>query len=140
MATDPEYNNLVAQRNAQWGKYNACQDRIEEYRDEIRRLKNAKSDVVELKKSFNDNKKLDKKMKTEKTSWKGSTYDKYKIKMDLIIDANEMYYEDTLDYVLDSINNRITDLQNNIYKEQGALGWILQQINNLTNKIDNFFN
>ena len=112
----------------------------DEYKDDIRRLKNAKGDVAELKKSFNANKKLDKKMKTEKTSWKGSTYDKYKTKMDLIIDANDSYYEDTLDHVLDSLNNRITTLENKVNQENGTLGWIWSQINSLSNKIENFFN
>ncbi len=135
-----EYNRLVRQRRNARSQYNACSDRIENYDYLIRRLKSAKERVAEQKRTFNTINKEDKKIYKKKYEWKGKNYDSFKIKGDVATDFNDDYYKNTLDYVLDSINNEITRLQNERMEEYGLLGQLGSKINSLGTKIENFFN
>ena len=135
-----EYNSLVRQRKNARSQYNACSDRIENYDYLIRRLKNAKERVAEQKRTFNTINKEDKKIYKAKYEWKGKNYDSFKIKGNVATDFNDDYYKDTLDYVLDSINNEITRIQNKRIEEYGLLGRLGAKINSLGTKIENFFN
>lgn len=135
-----EYNRLVRQRRNARSQYNACSDRIENYDYLIRRLKSAKERVAEQKRTFNTINKEDKKIYKEKYDWEGQKYNSFKIKGEVATDFNDDYYKNTLDYVLDSINNEITRLQNERMEEYGLLGQLGSKINSLGTKIENFFN
>lgn len=140
MSNNAEYDSLVSQKKSKQREYNACEDRIDECNDKLRRLKAAKASVTELKASFNTNKKTDKKMKKEDRIWTGSTNDTFKNKMDCLIDANNDHYKHSIDYALDEINDEITRIENIKLKEKGLLGRLGASINSLANKIENFFN
>ena len=135
-----EYNRLVRQRRNARSQYNACSDRIENYDYLIRRLKSAKERVAEQKRTFNTINKEDKKIYKETYDWEGQKYNSFKIKGEVATDFNDDYYKNTLDYVLDSINNEITRLQNERMEEYGLLGQLGSKINSLGTKIENFFN
>ena len=140
MSNNAEYDSLVSQKNSTQRQYNACEDRIEDYDELLRRLRAAKDSVAELKDDFKDNKKLDKKMKKEKRKWKGSTNDKFISKMETLIEGNDDYYKKSLDKVHDSLNNEITRIENLRMEEKGLLGKLGATLNSLGNKIENFFN
>lgn len=135
-----EYNSLVARKNRTQNRYNACSDRIGECDYLLRRLRSARDQVAAQKRSFKTIKREDKDIYEEKYDWEGSKYNSFKIKGDVAIDMNEDYYDNTLDYVLDSLNNEITRIQNKRMEEYGLLGDLASALNSLGNKIRNFFN
>ena len=135
-----EYNNLVNQKKSKQKQYNACEDRIEEYDYLLKRLKAAKETVSAQKSSFSKIKKDDKNTVKEKYKWKGSNYNKFKSKGSSMMDENDTYYNKSIDYVLDSLNNEITRIENLKMDEYGLLGKLGSAINSLANKIENFFN
>ncbi|MBE6801981.1 MAG: DUF5082 domain-containing protein [Ruminococcaceae bacterium] len=135
-----QYNNLVRRRNTARRQYNACSDRIEECNYLLRRLRRAKERVAEQKRTFKTIKKEDSKIYKEKYDWEGKKYNSFKVKGEVAVDLNEDYYKNTLDYVLDSINNEITRIENKRMNEYGLLGRLGSTINSLGNKIENFFN
>lgn len=140
MSDNAEYDSLVVQKTSAQSQYNACSLRIENYDYLLHRLRSAKESIVELKEAFKSNKKLDEILQEEKSDWKGSTYNSFSIKMSTLIDVNDSYYKDSIDYILDSLNNEITRIENQRMSEYGLLGRIGSVINNLANKIENFFN
>ncbi len=140
MSNNAEYDNLVNEKNATQRSYNACENRIEDCDELLRRLRPAKESIEDLKESFKENKKLDKKLKKEKRKWKGSTNDKFITEMESLIEVNDDYFENSLDVVLDAINTEITRIENIRLKEKGLLGRLGASLNSLANKIENFFN
>lgn len=140
MSNNAEYDNLISQKSSAQSQYNACSSRIEDCDYLLRRLRLAKESIVELKKDFRGNKELDKNLHEEKHDWKGSTYNSFSSKMSTLIDTNDSYYRDSIDHVLDSLNNEITQIENQRLGECGLLGKLGSLINSLANKIENFFN
>lgn len=140
MSNNAEYDNLVSQKSSAQSQYNACSSRIENCDYLLRRLRSAKESIVELKEAFKVNKKLDKNLHEEKHDWKGSTYSSFSSKMSSLIDVNDIYYKDSIDHILDSLNDEITRIENQRMSEYGLLGRLGSWINSLANKIENFFN
>lgn len=140
MADNAEYNSLVNQKRSAQSKYNSSKRKIENYDDLLRRLRNAKNQIAELKGSFKDIKKSDKRITDEKYKWKGSTYNDFKGKMASVNTCDENYYKNSADRVLDSLNNEITRIENLRMNEYGLLGRLGSTINSLANRIENFFN
>lgn len=140
MSDNAEYNNLVNQKRSAQLRYNSCQSRIENCDYLLRRLRRAKESISDLKKSFKSNMKQDEKLRKEKCDWEGSTYDSFQSKMSTLIAINDDYYKDSIDWVLDSLDNEITRIENKRMSEYGLLGELGAWINNLANKIENFFN
>lgn len=140
MANDAEYNSLVNQKRDAQSEYAACEKRIQNCDYLLGRLRPVKEAISELKDAFKDTKKLDKDLSKEKLDWKGSTYDDFINKMDTLKNANDTYYKNSLDRILDSINDEITRIENQRMEECGMLGRLGSWINSLSNKIENFFN
>ena len=140
MPDNSEYNQLVKERNSKQSQYNACSSRISNYEGRIKRLKAQKTAVTELKDLYKIHKKITKDIHEEEHQWTGSTYNKYHSKMNNVETADDYYYRNSLDFVLDSINNEITRLENLKMQEYGLLGRLGSALNSLANKIENFFN
>ena len=140
MSNNAEYDSLVSQKSSAQSQYNACSLRIENCDYLLRRLRLAKESIVELKEAFKSNKKLDKNLREERRDWKGSTNNSFSTKMSTLVDVNDSYYKDSIDHILDSLNNEITRIENQRMSEYGLLGRIGSWINSLANKIENFCN
>lgn len=140
MSGNIEYDRLVSQKSNAQSQYDACSSRIENCDYLLRRLRKAKESIAELKESFKANKKLDKKLYEESPDWKGSTYASFSSKMSSLVIENDDYYKNSIDHVLDSLNNEITRMENQRMSEYGLLGRLGSWINSLANKIENFFN
>ena len=108
MADRDEYNKLVSEKRNAQAQYNSCSSRIEDCEERLRRLRKAKEQVAIQKSAFKTIKKSDKTISKEKHKWKGSTYNQFKNKMDTLVLEDESYYKNSLDYVLDAINDEIT--------------------------------
>lgn len=140
MSDNAEYNQLVSEKTSAESQYSACEGRIEDCEYLLRRLRAAKRSITELKGEFKTNKKLDKKLHEESHDWKGSTYNSFSSKMETLREENENYYKHSIDHILDSLNNEITNVENRHMQEYGLLGQLGSWINSLANKIENFFN
>lgn len=141
MSENAEYDQLVGEKSKREREYAACEERIGDCDDKLRRLRTARDAVSDLKKLFKDEVRYkDKGVKNDDAQWSGTQYDVYKTKMDSLVDINEKYFDDTLDFVLDRLNTEITNVKNERNDEYGLLGWLGDRINNLTNAIVNFFN
>lgn len=140
MSNNAEYDNLVREKSNAQSQYNTCSSRIENCDYLLRRLRPAKESIAELKEAFKNNKKLDQNMSEENHEWKGSTYNSFNSKMNTLIDVNDRYYKNSIDHILDSLNNEITRIENQRMSEYGLLGKLGSWINSLQNEIENFFN
>lgn len=140
MSNNAEYDSLVNQKSRAQSQYNACSSRIENCDYLLRRLRPAKESIVELKEAFNNNKRVDKNLYEKDHDWKGSTYNSFNAKMLTLNNANDSYYKDSIDHILDSLNDEITRIENQRMSEYGLLGRLGSWINSLANKIENFFN
>lgn len=140
MSNNAEYDSLVSQKSSAQSQYNACSSRIENCDYLLGRLRPAKEAIVELKESFKNNKKLDENLLEEEREWKGSTCRMFGMWMTKLIEFNDAYYNDSIDHVLDSLNDEITRIENQRMSEYGLLGRLGSWINSLANKIENFFN
>lgn len=140
MPDHAEYNRLTEEIGRIRDRYSACEQRIENNRELIRQLKAQKTAVSDLKDLYKTHRKITKELHEEERKWKGFNNDFYNFKMDSVELEDETYYNNSLDYVLDSINNEITRLENLILEEFGLLGDLGASINTLATKIENFFN
>lgn len=140
MSSNEEYNSLVRQKSAKQAEYRAAQDRIEECDYLLGRLRRAKEVIQAQKKEFKNIKKRDEDLVEDKCDWTGSNYDRYRSKGGSMLAEDEFYLKNSLDTVLDNLNNEITRIENQKYNEYGLLGRLSSAINSLANKIENFFN
>lgn len=141
MENNSEYENLLSQKYSAESRYNATQNRIEDYEYRIKRLKAARDIVADQKTDFRNVKRSDKGIIDAKQSgWRGQTYQDYCAKGNEMTLENDRYCQNTLDAALDALNNEITLLQNEKLHEYGILGDLASWINSLINKIDNFLN
>lgn len=141
MSENEEYDQLVNEKDQRQREYDNCVDRIEDCDYLIGRLRAARDTVADLKDQFHREVRYkDKGIKNCEPQWTGSTHTAHQSKMTSLETINEEYYDDTLDYVLDSLNTEITRIKNKRNDEYGFLGWLGDRINNLGNMIENFFN
>lgn len=120
---------------------NACENRIQDYDAAIRRLKNARDDIDDLKNAYKKNViKPDKATKSRRREWTGSNYDTFSDKMEDVVSKNESYHKKTLDAVQDKICDRITELENARRGDKGLWNKLSNKLNSLWNELEKLFN
>ena len=133
--------DLEKKRDSVKKQMNDCEDRIEDYDDKIRRLEKAKEKVEDLKEEFKKKvTKPDKATKNRRREWVGSNYDSFATKMEWVLSDDEVYYEDTLDYVLDELNNEIARLKKARNGDNDLWAKLKNAWIDLCNKIENWLN
>jgi hypothetical protein len=140
MSSDPEYDALLEEQSQTRSDYGACESRIGECDYLLGRLRPVKTEISTIKSEYEKVKKADDDIYGRKSSWKGNTSQTFHSKMLGVTFENNDYYLHTLDFVLDSINNRITEIENQKLQERGLLGRLGAILNSLANKIENYFN
>lgn len=135
-----EYNDLVREKRTTQSQYNACESRIENCDYLLRRLRSVKEVITQEKRNFAAVITKDNRTVKEKYDFKGSNYDSFISKSSSMQLENTSYHKDSIDYVLDSLNNEITRIENQRLDEYGLLGKLGSALNSLANKIENFFN
>ena len=140
MAQNDEYDSLCKQRDNTRRAYQNSENKIEDYDYLLRRLRNTKNTVSELKDQYKQLKRTDEKLLDGKRSWTGQQYDAFLRKGNNVEGDNNYYYKYVLDYVLDQLNNEITRIENLRLTEYGILGQLGAKLNSLVNAIENFFN
>lgn len=134
-----EYNSLTSQKNSAETQISEVESENRWLNEQIDRLEDAKSIVKTEKENFKSIKKSVSNVIDDDYEWKGDTYDKFKTNGSYLNDDHNNYY-DSIDMVLDSINDKITELENQIYRNDGFLGELRSWWNSLCNSIENLFN
>ncbi len=140
MGTNEDYNVLVRERSRLSEEYRACERRIGECDELLKRLRPVKKQLVEIKSDFSSVVDGDQKISEETGSWRGTTFQKFRRQMSDVNAENRYYFNGSLDYALDALNDRITEIENKKAKEFGLLGRLAAAINSLANRIENYFN
>lgn len=133
------YNSLNRQKNSAETQMSEVRSQNRQLNDKIERLKSAKSIVETEKENFKAIKKGVSNIIDDGYEWKGDTYDKFKNNGSYLNEDHSNYYA-SIDLVLDAINNKITELENQIYRNDGVLGQLRSWWNSLCNSIENLFN
>lgn len=140
MGSDEEYQNLLQRRDSLQRQYDRASYKIKEVKQKLKRLRVAKSELSEDKEMFGRIKKQDEQVIEGKHDWKGDVYDQFKTNGEEIMTENQAYYQNSLDYALDTVNIRISELENELLSQQGLLGQCLSGLNYVWTRIENFFN
>ena len=87
-----------------------------------------------------ESEKFDITQKLSCSSWKGSNKEEYEgIAEEQLKPCYQTYYDET-DRAVDAIMDEITRLENQIYDQEGVIGWLKGQINSLGNYIETLLN
>ena len=140
MASNATYQNLRWQKRNAEAQRDNYQRQINALQYKISRLKSVKKIIERQKNDFNSIKTTSKKIIEGEYDWYGTQYEKYKTLGQDVIWANDAYYKNVLDYTLDSLNDEITRLENEVLTTKGLMGRVFSWINSLSNQIENFFN
>ena len=140
MGDTAEYNRLVHDKANAQSRLNSAARKRDAIQEEIARLETAKEVLTEQYESFSDVKKTVKREAQQNYEWKGINYNQFaKHYGSALIDANQTYHEN-LDDARDEINLKISELENQLYEQEGILGQLRSLINSLAHRIENFFN
>lgn len=140
MGSDEEYQSLLRRRDSLQSQCDSARHKIREVKRKLERLLAAKSELTEDKAMFGRIKKQDEQVIEGKHDWKGDVYDRFKTNGEEIMTENQAYYQNSLDYALDTVNIRISELENELLSQQGLLGQCLSGLNYVWTRIENFFN
>lgn len=137
-----EYNSLCDSRESLEAQSDAYQNHINTLTANLEvltasrdTLQSVKDNVKGIKSSINsapDN---------SLSGWAGKNFEAVRImSQEKDFATGYQSYIDRLDEVLDSLNNELTRVQNEIWEQEGFLGDIKSALNSLYNSIRNFFN
>lgn len=140
MTNDADYDALLVERSRKRAEYQACESRIDECDYLLRRLRTAKEEIVAQKAAYRKLIKTEQGIIDQKYAWKGESYDSYCRNANEVQRENAFYLNYSLDRALDTLNNRITEIENKRLREFGLLGQLASALNYLSNSIENFFN
>ena len=141
MSDQAEYNDLVCQRNRAEEQAQQARARLARYQERAERLKPVYRRVYALKhEDFDAIIKKDNNTVGGSYAWIGSRYDSFQKDGEHVRGENTQYRNDSLDLVLDALNDEITRYENLCMEEHGLLGRLGAKINSLINRIENYFN
>ena len=139
MDENEEYERLIdEQRTAQDDLDNVNNEYIRT-QDQLERLKNVRRMLYDYCDSFRDVKKDVRRVLRDNYDWTGENFNRFSNYSSFLRDENENYYRN-LDDARDAINNEITRLENDMYRQEGLIGYFRALLNTIANKIQNFFN
>lgn len=147
---DPaELARLQSQKRQLEEQERSCASTASDAKEKIKRLKKARDEIAECKSSIgslaiggydmNDSAFSDP-MGFSTDRWDGDVRGNYEtMRSDSLLESLSTYY-DRLDDIQDDMNNKIRDLQNSMYANEGIWGDIKTAINNIATKIQNWGN
>lgn len=132
--------SIRAQISSAESQIDGCNAYIAELQEKIARLKEVKPIVSGVKNNLlNAEMELNGKIAMQER-WRGDNKIAYdEAACDKIFVPYEKYY-DGVDDILDSINDEITRMENEIYEQQGLIGRLRAWCNSLWNELANLFN
>lgn len=134
-----QYNQLSSEKSNAENEMSYIESMNQELSQQIEVLKQAKTIVSDEKGDFNIIKKTVRECVDNSYEWKGDNYDTFVNNGSSLKGDNDSYYT-SIDNALDRINDKITELENKIYENEGILGSLKICWNNLCNAIENLFN
>ncbi len=140
MSKNDEYDALNRDYADTESKKRACERRIENYNNQLERLYPIKTIISTQKKNFKSLCTKTDDLLDKERKWKGDHYNEFLKYGGWLSDDNVYYRDHSLDHILDSLNNKITEIENSRNNEYGLLGRLASALNSLWNKIENFWN
>lgn len=131
---------IRAQMSQAEAQISNCEICIADLQEKIAKLKEVKPKVAGIKEDIREiNRQLYEKI-WEQERWLGNNRNKYNEGiMENLVMPHQNYYK-AVDDILDSINDAITRMENEIYEQQGVLGTLRSWWNSLCNELSNCFN
>lgn len=117
-----------------------CNAYIEQLQEKIERLKKVKPAVSEIKSEVYSREMEVHQGIMAQICWVGENKRGYDAIAEQQLFPSYKAYYDGVDEILDSINDEITRMENEIYEQQGIIGKLRSWINSLWNELCNFFN
>ncbi len=133
------YRRYRSQRKEARTELSGYQDTNQRLQHQVDRLNQVKRIVTEQKFNFRPIWGAVSKIIDDSYGWKGNNYDNFQSNGSYLKSDNNRYYN-SIDDVLDAINDEITRLENQIYENEGLIGKLKSWINTLTNRMENLFN
>lgn len=141
MPDQAEYNDLVYQQKCAEEQARQARQRLARYQERAERLKPVYRRVYALKhEDFDAIIKKDENIVSGSYEWIGSRYDSFQRDGEDVRGENNRYRDNSLDMVLDALNDEITRYENLCMEEYGLIGRLGAKINSLINRIENYFN
>ena len=134
-----QYNSLTSQKIDAENQLNDIEFWNRELSQQIEDLEYAKTIIKNEKDNFESIKKSVKTCIDDDYEWKGDNFDTFSENGSSLKSDNDTYYK-SIDQAWDDINDKITELENKIYENEGILGGLKIFWNNLCNSIENLFN
>ncbi len=117
-----------------------CQSQKDMLQVKVDRLKEAKTQLVQQKDQVWSDKYGTSSDIACAEAWKGTKKDTYQaLAEDSLISGYGTYYDET-DQALDELNNEITRLENEMYDQDGVIGWLRSHLNSLFHSLENLLN
>ena len=139
MSDNSEYQQLVNEKASVSSQIRNTEYVCQSLEDRIARLRVAKAKMDALYGDFKTERDQLKGLFKSDTEWKGQRYDEYVDEGEEMVRAADTYLRN-LDSARDDIHWALTNLENESYRQQGILGHLRAAWNDLTCRIENFFN
>ncbi len=140
MGKQEEYDKKVKEKEEQEEEQDRLEQENEDYDEMIKRLETAKTTVTAEKNTFERIKKNTNTALESELKWTGDNYNKYVTKGGYLSAENQNYYDNSLDFVLDEINLKITDIKKLRRGNETLLEKIANVITDLATEIENWWN
>lgn len=140
MASNEEYASLNRDYADTESKKRASENRIAKYNAQLERLYPIKTTISTQKKNFKKICSGTDDLLDEERKWTGDNYQDFLKKGGWLSDDNVYFRDKSLDFILDSLNTKITEIENKRNNEYGVLGKLVSALNSLWNKIENYWN
>lgn len=133
-----DYAELCGQKSSAENQLSSKELENLELAEQITLLKDARKIVYKEKYEFEQVIKRIQTVIESSYKWKGQNFDDFIIDCNTLNDNNYIYL-DSIDNVLDEINDKITELENQMCSNEGVIGWLRVRINELFYAIENLF-
>ncbi len=126
--------------NSANARISECRSKKSRIEAKIERLKEAKQSIKSQKEEVSSKKYDASVSHAFIREWKGTRKDEYQAQVEEgLLSGYGTYYNQT-DQALDEINDEITRLENEVYEQEGIIGWLHSRVNSLRNTIENLMN
>ena len=139
MDENEEYERLVGEQRAARSDLDDANHDYLRTQDKLERLRSVRQTLYDCCDSFRDVKKSVQRVIRDDYDWTGENFSRFSTYSSSLMDENDAYGRN-LDAVRDAINDEITRLENDMYRQEGLIGYLRALLNSLANEIQNLFN
>lgn len=139
MDENEEYERLVGEQSAAQSDLDDAHHDYLRTQDKLERLRSVRQTLYDCCDSFRGVKKSVRRVIRDDYDWTGENFSRFSTYSSSLMDENDAYCRN-LDAARDAINDEITRLENDMYRQEGLIGYLRALLNSLANEIQNLFN